>query len=146
MVSEPSSRQPLNLFSSELVPAYPTIRPKALAASTLMHRCRLAAKSCTPLEFGHRSSAQYLVPQSHLRRQYQRVNVVRHGKVGDGVCSGEQDPPTAPPITRQVHGNAALLSPSQLLQARKYVRLVLEQNTTMNLTGTESASLYSVSH
>ena len=144
MVSEPSPRQPLNLFSSELVPAYPTIRSKALAASTLMHRCRLVAKSCTPLEFGHRSSVQYLVPQSHLRRQYQRVNVVRHGKVGNEVCSG--DPPTASPITRQVHGNAALLSPSQLLQARKYVRLVLEQNTTMNLTGTESASLCSLSH
>lgn len=80
----------------------------------------------------------------------QRLNLqaallhIKYGRVASrllaskGVAGSDKLPvPTSPRSILTSHVSANLnLTDSQLLQARKYVKLVLEQNTTMNLTGT----------
>ncbi len=99
----------------------------------LMHTCRIAGTPFLRYSFRSQSRAAVLhAPFSKCQRLTAR---------GLANTPGAKDlNGSFTHITSQISstpcGNAgSILTELQMLQARKYVRLVLEQNTTMNLTG-----------
>ena len=99
----------------------------------LMYSCRLVAGTRFSLTIRHQVDLGR--PLLHVRcgRVASRLSTTK-------IVAGLDDlpAPKAPQGILTPHGSANRhLTDSQLLQARKYVRLVLDQNTTMNLTGTQ---------
>ena len=99
----------------------------------LMHTCRIAGTRF--LRYSSRSQARAAVlhaPSSRCQRLTARGFANKPGtKSPNGWSTQTRSQISATPCSNA----GSILTELQMLQARQYVRLVLEQNTTMNLTG-----------
>ncbi len=98
-----------------------------------MHTCRIAGTHSLRYGFWFQARAAILhAPSSRC----QRLTARRLANTPGTKNSNRYFTQSTSQVSSTSCGNAdAILTKLQMLQARQYVRLVLEQNTTMNLTG-----------
>jgi len=99
----------------------------------LMHTCRIAGTRV--LRYSFWSQARAAVLHASFSR-CQRLTARGLANTPGTKSSNGRLTQITSQISSTPCGNAgSILTEFQMLQARQYVRLVLEQNTTMNLTG-----------